>query len=35
MEEQELAKFRKEHKEVGWEEDLIYKITRLSDIIKE
>lgn len=35
MEEQELDNFRKEHKEVGWEEDLTYKITGLSDITKE
>lgn len=34
-EEQELDNFGKEHKEVGWKEDLTYKIRRLSGVVKE
>lgn len=35
MEEQEIDNFRKEHEEVGWKQDLTYKIRRLSGIVKE
>lgn len=35
MEEPILGNFGKEHKEVGWKEDLAYEVTSLSGIIKE